>query len=151
MSWLRKRVGIASVTFNPDKITAKARPRFSPKTGKAYTPKETSTFEETLAWLWIGKYHGRWSNFRGEVRIRVDYWQALAKSNPKKWVGRANMMKPDVDNVLKIVMDALNGIAYQDDAQVTLAIVCKRPRIPFGQNKIRIVLNYYNEEFQKEN
>lgn len=28
------------------------------------------------------------------------------------------MGKPDIDNIIKIVMDALNGYAYQDDTQV---------------------------------
>jgi Holliday junction resolvase RusA-like endonuclease len=26
--------------------------------------------------------------------------------------------KPDIDNVLKIVLDALNGVAYKDDSRV---------------------------------
>ena len=26
--------------------------------------------------------------------------------------------KPDIDNVIKIITDALNGIAYDDDAQI---------------------------------
>ena len=34
--------------------------------------------------------------------------------------------KPDVDNILKIVMDGLNGIAYPDDKQITDAHVKKR-------------------------
>ena len=26
--------------------------------------------------------------------------------------------KPDIDNVMKIVLDALNGVAYKDDSRV---------------------------------
>ncbi len=33
--------------------------------------------------------------------------------------------KPDCDNIVKIVCDALNGFAYKDDAQVVLAQVAK--------------------------
>lgn len=36
------------------------------------------------------------------------------------------MVKPDWDNIGKIVCDALNGIAYKDDAAITDATVCKR-------------------------
>ena len=36
------------------------------------------------------------------------------------------MKKPDLDNVMKIVCDALNGIAYKDDAQIVNAKICKR-------------------------
>ena len=31
------------------------------------------------------------------------------------------LKKPDADNILKVVADALNGIAYQDDKQIVLA------------------------------
>ena len=33
--------------------------------------------------------------------------------------------KPDCDNIAKIVLDALNGIAYHDDAQVAELTVIK--------------------------
>lgn len=33
--------------------------------------------------------------------------------------------KPDVDNIAKVVMDALNGVAWKDDAQVVNLHVCK--------------------------
>lgn len=26
--------------------------------------------------------------------------------------------KPDADNIIKVILDALNGLAYQDDAQI---------------------------------
>lgn len=34
--------------------------------------------------------------------------------------------KPDIDNVAKIIADALNGLAYDDDAQITDLLVLKR-------------------------
>ena len=34
--------------------------------------------------------------------------------------------KPDIDNVLKIILDALNGVAYHDDTQVISAHVDKK-------------------------
>ena len=33
--------------------------------------------------------------------------------------------KPDFDNIAKIICDALNGIAYKDDASIVSAIVEK--------------------------
>lgn len=33
--------------------------------------------------------------------------------------------KPDIDNILKVVLDGLNGIAYKDDKQVVLT-QCKK-------------------------
>lgn len=34
--------------------------------------------------------------------------------------------KPDCDNIVKIICDALNGIAYKDDAQITLVQIRKK-------------------------
>ena len=35
-------------------------------------------------------------------------------------------VKPDCDNIAKVVCDALNGLAYHDDNQVTNLTVAKR-------------------------
>lgn len=35
------------------------------------------------------------------------------------------MVKPDVDNILKAVLDGLNGVAYEDDKQVVTARASK--------------------------
>lgn len=34
--------------------------------------------------------------------------------------------KPDIDNILKIIMDGLNGVAYHDDKQVVEVTIRKR-------------------------
>ena len=45
--------------------------------------------------------------------------------------------KPDCDNVLKIIADSLNQIAYKDDAQIVESIVKKRyAEVP--QTEVRI-------------
>ena len=33
--------------------------------------------------------------------------------------------KPDVDNIIKIILDSLNGLAYKDDAQI-VARTCQK-------------------------
>lgn len=53
---------------------------------------------------------------------------------PKSWprakkaealAGKLPPGKPDIDNILKVVLDGLNGIAYEDDKQVVLT-QCKK-------------------------
>ena len=53
---------------------------------------------------------------------------------PKSWprakkaealAGKLPPGKPDIDNILKVVLDGLNGIAYEDDKQVTMT-QCKK-------------------------
>ena len=34
--------------------------------------------------------------------------------------------KPDIDNIIKAVLDALNGIAYKDDTQVVQVMAQKK-------------------------
>ncbi|HHL2031183.1 RusA family crossover junction endodeoxyribonuclease [Clostridium perfringens] len=34
--------------------------------------------------------------------------------------------KPDADNIAKIILDSLNGIAYKDDSQIIELMVVKR-------------------------
>ena len=62
------------------------------------------------------------------VEIVVNAWFARPKS--KTWKTRPmpsyrHTKKPDADNVLKAVLDALNGLAWVDDAQVFSATVRK--------------------------
>jgi Holliday junction resolvase RusA-like endonuclease len=48
--------------------------------------------------------------------------------------------KPDVDNIVKVVADALNGIAYHDDSQIVNVVISKwyseNPRVEVKINQI---------------
>jgi Holliday junction resolvase RusA-like endonuclease len=66
--------------------------------------------------------------FHEAVEIVVNAWFPRPKS--KTWKTRPmpsyrHIKKPDADNVLKAVLDALNGLAWVDDAQVFSATVRK--------------------------
>ena len=59
--------------------------------------------------------------FHEAVEVVVNAWFPRPKS--KTWKTRPmpsyrHIKKPDADNVLKAVLDALNGLAWVDDAQV---------------------------------
>lgn len=41
-------------------------------------------------------------------------------------VERVKMSRPDVDNIAKFYMDALNGVLFEDDAQVVKLVASKR-------------------------
>lgn len=59
------------------------------------------------------------------VVLIVDIYGKFPKSLPKKVIEREFTIKPDVDNVAKSVMDALSGIAYEDDSQVVTLVAEK--------------------------
>lgn len=86
------------------------------------------------------------ATFEGPVDVRVSYSRPLAKSNPKCWKGRADIGHVDCDNVLKLAIDAINGLAFKDDRQVLKAEVEKYPRRPYGMpNHMDIAVTYYEE------
>lgn len=107
----------------------KERPRFT-QNGATYTPKKTKDYEKLVAWAYQCEAHG--AKFTGTIRVDI----AAIYPVPHSWSKRKQaeaidnqilpMVKPDWDNIGKIVCDALNGIAYKDDAVITDATVCKR-------------------------
>lgn len=105
------------------KPQGKARPRFSRKSGTVYTPKSTGEYERMIS---LGYLEAKGKKFPSDcyVSITVKAFFSVPKSW-KKAVKNAAVdgyikptRKPDIDNIIKAVMDGLNGVAYEDDKQV---------------------------------
>lgn len=64
----------------------------------------------------------------GPVALRVAYHPKM----PKKWRG-GPVRTMDLSNVLKVAEDALNGIAWRDDSQVTVLSLARCGPVPGGQ------------------
>jgi len=95
---------------------AKGRPRLS-RNG-TYTPEKTKTAEEAIGWAF--KQSGQ-KKLEGMLNLFVSFRFTLPKSASKKLKGMVRMFKatrPDLDNLVKLVTDALNGLAYDDDSQI---------------------------------
>jgi Holliday junction resolvase RusA-like endonuclease len=107
----------------PGEPRGKGRPRFS-KQGHTYTDSETRAYENKI----IAYYRKTLGAFRWPdsafIRIKVTAHYPIPKSATKAAVAGMQAgrilpsRKPDIDNVLKVVLDALNGIAYKDDSRV---------------------------------
>ena len=114
--------------FIPGKPIGKQRPKFNNKTKNTYTPKETRDYENLVRQCYIAKYADKQpipAKIPLKVSIIANY--PITQSMPKKQVkiienGGAFTVrptkKPDADNISKIILDALNGLAYYDDNQV---------------------------------
>lgn len=108
----------------------KARPRFTQQ-GHTYTPAATKAYEQAVAWAYKAKY-GTVQFCKG-VPLRMDIIAYYAVPNSASKAKRADMLsgkirptkKPDYDNVAKIISDALNGLAFYDDAQIVDGNVTK--------------------------
>lgn len=76
------------------------------------------------------------------VAVSVRVFRRLPKSTPKRVAEAPDVGKPDADNVAKLVMDALNGCAYEDDAQVTSLKVTKMPRARVACDRMEVEVFY---------
>lgn len=117
----------------PGEPKGKGRPRFTNmgKYVKAYTPKETASYENLVKL----EYQAQCGNYKfgedAQLDMRITAYYSIPKSVSKR--KRSEMIehkirptkKPDMDNVVKIVADSLNNIAYKDDTQVVDCMVRK--------------------------
>lgn len=114
----------------PGEPRGKGRPRVVSrgKFTKAYTPQETVAYENLVKVeyeLQCERYKFSDGTF---IEMRIDAYHSIPKSVSKK--RRAMMLsgeirpirKADCDNIIKILADSLNGIAYRDDTQI---VECK--------------------------
>lgn len=106
----------------PGTARGKQRPRFA-RTGRVYTPPQTVNQEAYIKMLaatamrglspLIGPLEATFSisvaipkSFTGEKRKRIEEGKLFPTS------------KPDLDNVVKLLCDAMNGVVYGDDMQI---------------------------------
>ena len=108
----------------PGKIIGKGRPRLNTYTGSVYTPTRTKDYEELVQQYFLLKYP-TFRPFEGRVKVDISAFFEIPKSTKK--ADRELMLqnrinptkKPDIDNIVKIVLDAMNGVAFKDDIQIT--------------------------------
>lgn len=118
------------ITFTvPMQPVGKARPRVVGRgmRAHAFTPKRTRDAEAQITTAAI-QAMGREKPLDGALGLVVvaifaipKSWTRAQRAAPPPHTGR-----PDADNLLKLVADAMNGVCYADDCQVIDARVIKR-------------------------
>lgn len=106
----------------PGKPFGKQRPRVNTRTRHTYTPERTENYENLIRMAFLKEYPNH-IPVEGRVRITVVAAFPIPVSWSKKKREAAERQeispgKPDIDNILKIVQDALNKVAYKDDSQI---------------------------------
>lgn len=119
----------------PGDPVGKGRPRFA-RVGnfvKAYTPKKTQTYEDIVRYHALEAWQGRALLDGAPIQLDVHCYIAVPASWSKKkraaalvFGGLRPIGKPDADNFLKLVADALNGVIYRDDSAIWDARVTKQ-------------------------
>jgi len=61
-----------------------------------------------------------------QLMIRAEYLVPKSWSAKKQAAAEWKLGRPDADNVSKILMDSMNGIVFEDDAQVAHLVVQKK-------------------------
>lgn len=128
----------------PGKPIAKKRPKFSTrgKFVRAYNDQET---EESLFLHHVGEQVSK--ILEGPLAIVLHFHMPRPKGhfgtgrNAGKLKAKApehHTSKPDVDNLEKFVLDCLNGVAWNDDAQIVSST--KRKFYTEGKPKTEIII-----------
>jgi len=109
------------------KPNAKERPYFSTKNGKVrvFTPSRTSNFENYVKQIAS-------TFFKVPIKGPIDLNIKFLLPRPKYLVWKKKPMpfmlcdkRPDIDNLTKSVVDGLKGVAFYDDAQISILHVVK--------------------------
>ena len=111
------------------KPVAKARPRIT-RQGFAYTPQKTVNYENLVRYTFQSEFPNH-KPLEGYIEASItaifDIPSSYSKKKTKELLETHNNYnhKPDCDNLAKIILDSLNGIAYKDDSQVTILHINK--------------------------
>ena len=106
----------------------KARPRITRYSH--YTPQKTKDYEYYIKQCFMVA-GGRMIEQGKAISMTLTAVYQIPKSFTKKKQAAASLgeikplTKPDIDNVIKVVCDALNGVAYKDDTQITSVTAIK--------------------------
>lgn len=132
----------------PGEPKGKARPRFDSRSKRTYTPSATKEYEKLISDTYRLHYSGL-AFPEGALNLRIKAYFGVPKSDSAKTAIKklANVIrptkKPDMDNIVKIVADALNGVAFRDDAQIVDCMVRKfysdSPRVEITIENIKEV------------
>lgn len=139
-----------NVSFTVPLVAGKARHRTT-RAGHVYTPKATADAEAAVWAAYEGesmRKYGRVVRAPAHVPVRVEVtaYDGLPKSRSRRVAFEPYTCKPDIDNILKLVLDGLNprrGLrtgAWADDAQVTSVAVDKMGRFRGGDRRTEVTI-----------
>lgn len=102
----------------PGRPRVKERPRHG-RNGRVYTPRETLEREKMVAAVYGGP------KFEGPVVVDVTFGQDNTSVTIIELDQEPTKLRGDIDNYVKLILDALNGVAWDDDRQVVILTAAK--------------------------
>ena len=113
------------------KIVGKERPRVNMYTGRIYTPERTKDYELLIQQSFRIKYPN-FEMIKNRVGIEIvaciKIPKGTSKANTQKMLDGeiSPTKKPDIDNIAKSILDAMNNFIIYDDNQVVKISVEKK-------------------------
>ena len=129
----------------PGKIVGKGRPRLNTYTGSVYTPTRTKDYETLVEQYFLLKYP-KFKTLEGRINISMIAYFSIPKTTKKSEIEQmlsnkiSPTKKPDIDNIIKIILDAMNKFAFKDDIQITKLEIEKKYGL---EEKIQIIIEEY--------
>ena len=129
----------------PGKIIGKGRPRLNSYTGVVYTPTRTKDYESLVEQYFLLKYP-RFKVLEGRIKINIIAYFSIPKTTKKADINEmlenniSPTKKPDIDNIVKSILDSMNKFAFKDDNQITKLEVEKKYSI---EDKVYVKIEEY--------
>lgn len=134
---------------------AQERPRFSNRGGyvKAYDP-ESSRNHKAMIGMMAREVMGDRKPLEGDLILVL----TVLKNPPMSWskkkqrecLRRGILSKPDLDNYVKLVLDALNGVVFRDDKDVATILARKLWTDEQPGMRITVTVADYEEEIYED-
>lgn len=109
-------------------VLGEPRPKKRPRVfkGRGVNPRENVENEARVRDAYLAAYPDA-SRFTGHVQMVMSFYLG-------------DLRRVDLDNLAKLVQDALNGVAFQDDSQITRLVAVKvhpSERVPGKNGRLR--------------
>lgn len=129
-------------------VQPKERPRFT-SSGRIFTPRRTLEYEQRVKASYMTEYPYGVAFPEEAVEMVINIYVQVPQSYSKKRQDSMIMnefptRRPDLDNQIKAIADALNGVAYTDDKQV---VSIKVNKIWSESNKAEITIRKKEARF----
>ena len=129
----------------PGKIIGKGRPRLNSYTGVVYTPTRTKDYESLVEQYFLLKYP-RFKALEGRIKVSIIAYFSIPKTTKKADINEmlenniSPTKKPDIDNIVKAILDSMNKFAFKDDNQITKLEVEKKYSL---EDKVYVKIEEY--------
>ena len=129
----------------PGKVIGKGRPRLNSYTGAVYTPTRTKDYESLVEQYFLLKYPS-FKILEGRIKVNIIAYFSIPKTTKKSEINEmldnniSPTKKPDIDNIVKVVLDSMNKFAFRDDNQITKLEVEKKYAL---EDKVYVKIEEY--------